>query len=1075
MGWLRAGGGLLATFGAVGPLACSRPTTLEPGDEVDEAIDGFPCPSLGQAGFETVDYAATEYLEGYVDRLSYGPSDDIRVFASGRLIGKNAPLVTAAYYRLDSAKPTSTPGTLVWSADATVDAQPIPLDASHCGARWHDTPGLGLTADQRASVGFTSGLYAIELTFRGFDASALGVQERFAHRFWIPFVVRPASPSATSIIVVASTNTWQAYNAWPYAPLSATSANMAYAPGLGPAFNGDPKSGHSYYEPVYGTDWGACKPPLPYPNPQLGPMYDYPGAPDTWRVPPFCGADGALRWGTIVNVLRPNPSADPGIDVTYRDLWCGVDGCQTKTHLNGLGALHTVPAEREGLDWLYRQATADPSLAFSMIADSDDAVVRSLDASRVRTLVVQGHSEYWTDGMRTAIDGYLRRGGHLLKMSGGTGQWAVDYVGPQPPCGDAPGCGQMRTRKADAPDRRMYQRCDSDHFELTLPTSSVIGTSINNNSFNREVTAYFRAGWGGASHWALRRAGLRKDEVFGWNNGSGSDFEVGDPKEKTKQFAFGWEADAPPSNGTSDDESTVFLARAASALDDSVVLYPDGTPAYGITYTGKPHGGAVLGGNSINFTAALDAQVQDGHGKFSDSEPAFTSLVAGVLRRFNRPLPTSTDDVTGMSASDDDFISDFFCRGTGAISGTTYVAAMRLDGVAHPIPNRATPWTGGGDAHVRWCDAPNDVFGLGDFDGDRRKDSYCFHSGTGTVDVALSNGASAFIPTNASHGGAHWISNLACSGRGATLAVGDVDGDGRDDLVCHDGRGHGAFNGYTWVVRAFSRSEGLGFHGLERWQEGRPRTQDSFCPHPDDQFGLADFDGDGLADAWCFDVFGGRAYVALSMGSARAGGFVDPYNAAITPWLGANDPWCAGSPSSVDFGTGDFNADGFADFYCHELASGAFYVVMGRGEYRDLGYVPPNQPRGGFRYVWAENGMLGDPIGTACSGALVIGDYDGDGRSDVACHEGATTLVQYVGTTVTDGANAWGDYRCCSRPTQHLCDRLSTLPDYAQVRWRLGPPHMAISSWCGSPFVFGTSSGRGRDDPDQTPAVTSGR
>jgi hypothetical protein len=778
------------------PLACNRAAD-ERGAEIEQSFEGvIPCPAPGQPGFATVDYAAPKYLEGYVDQISYGPNDDIRVFASGRLGSTATPLVRATYYRLDASKPTSNPGTLVWTREAAVSAQPIPLDASHCGARWQESVGLGLSATRRSALGLASGLYAIELKFPGVDVTALGKRERFAHRFWIPFVIRPSDPTSKSVVVVASTNTWQAYNAWPYSALGATSANMRDAFGLGPAFEGDPKAGHSFYEPVYGNVWGACNTPPPYPAPQPGPLYDYPGAKDTWHVPPYCGADGGEKWGAVVNFLRPNPAADPAIDISYRDLWCGVDDCATSTHLNGLGALHTVPAEREGLDWLYRQAALDPSLAFSVIADSDDAIVRGLDAEKVHTLVVQGHSEYWTDAMRTAVDGYVRRGGHLLKLSGGTAEWQVDYVGSQPPCTTS-GCGQMRTRKADPPDARLNQRCDSDHFELSLPTTSVIGTSINNNSFNRSVTAYFRAGWFGNSHWALRGAGLQKDEIFGFNHGNGSDFEVGDPKSKTKQFAFGWEADAPPSNGTPDDESTVMIARATSALDGSVVLYPDGTPAYGITLTGKPHGGAVLGGNSINFTAALDAQMESGAsgGTYVDSEPKFTNLLVQLLRRFNRPVPSADADVTGATSVDPDFFSDFLCRGTGSL----YVAAMRRDGVAQPIPDTATPWIG---ASGSWCGGPADVFGLGDFDGDRRKDAYCNHSDTGTVDVALSNGTSAFTQTRASDGGEHWLEGLSCAGPGLSLVAGDVDGDGRDDLVCHDSHARGPRGGFTQVARA---------------------------------------------------------------------------------------------------------------------------------------------------------------------------------------------------------------------------------------------------------------------------------
>jgi hypothetical protein len=294
-------------------------------------------------------------------------------------------------------------------------------------------------------------------------------------------------------------------------------------------------------------------------------------------------------------------------------------------------------------------------------------------------------------------------------------------------------------------------------------------------------------------------------------------------------------------------------------------------------------------------------------------------------------------------------------------------------------------------------------------------------------------------------------------------------------LVCHDSHARGPRGGFTQVARARTASEGRGFHRPEAWQRGGESVPVPFCRGKSVRFGLADFDGDGRDDAWCFDERGGRTFVALSMGSASAGGFTDPYNAVPTPWLGADGGWCAGAPRSIDFGTGDFNADGFADLYCRDRDTGEFFVAMGRGEYRPAGFVPNGQPTGGFRFVIADDddgGTLGGSLGSTCGGRVSVGDFDGDGRSDVACHDGTTLFVQKMSTTITPGANAWGDYRCCARPTQHLCDALSTMPDYAQVRWRLGAAHAVLRSWCAAPSVFGASDDRSRPDVDETRDTT---
>ena len=424
--------------------------------EAEQAFSQYTCPAAGAPGFTTVPYAAAEYLEGYVDQLSYASTDTIHVYVSGALSGNAYPSVTATYWRLDASKPTTNPGELITTLSGVVTAQQIPVDASHCGARWNETPSFSLTGSQRSSLGFTSGLYAIQLQFYGLSMSGFTKQQIFAHRFWIPFVVRAADPNSSAIAVISATNTWSAYNPWPATSVGATAANMTTDAFTGaPAFNGSFKSGHSYYFPDSPGPWGAC---VPSSTSATGPLYNYPaGSPpspsnapnggDQWYDSPWCGSDSSGTWGNIVNFLRPNPIADPGVEMSYYDLQCGTDNCGGR---GGFGALHTVPAEREGLDWLRRQAAADPTLSYSMLADSDSATVNALDATKVHTLIVQGHNEYWTDAMRTAVDAYVRRGGHLLKTSGDTANWQVDYIGDQPPC-STPGCGQMRTRKADEP------------------------------------------------------------------------------------------------------------------------------------------------------------------------------------------------------------------------------------------------------------------------------------------------------------------------------------------------------------------------------------------------------------------------------------------------------------------------------------------------------------------------------------------------------------------------------------------------------------------------------------------------
>lgn len=287
------------------------------------------------------------------------------------------------------------------------------------------------------------------------------------------------------------------------------------------------------------------------------------------------------------------------------------------------------------------------------------------------------------------------------------------------------------------------------------------------------------------------------------------------------------------------------------------------------------------------------------------------------------------------------------------------------------------------------------------------------------------------------------MTNFYCGGSGITAAAGDVDGDGRADLICHNGSGGGPYNGYTWVARALTASEGLGFHSLEQWQapNASPITQGTFCGFAENVFGLADFDGDGRDDEWCFDHSYGNTYVHLSSGSA-ANGFYDPYNSMVSIWMPS---WCQASLSTVDFGTADFNGDSFADLYCHNRDTAALYVVFGRGEYLSGGFQNSSQPIGGFRMVYASPTSLGGAIGTVCPGQFSVGDFNGDGRSDVLCHDAAgTTRTQFVNYSNTVGANYLGAVNSCESNV------------YSATVWSLSTPATVLSYWCGSPLIFGS-------------------
>ncbi|MET7667649.1 FG-GAP repeat domain-containing protein [Micromonospora luteifusca] len=264
---------------------------------------------------------------------------------------------------------------------------------------------------------------------------------------------------------------------------------------------------------------------------------------------------------------------------------------------------------------------------------------------------------------------------------------------------------------------------------------------------------------------------------------------------------------------------------------------------------------------------------------------------------------------------------------------------------------------------VKW----NDFFSIGgetastgDVDGDGRDDIVTFaHSNTGDVYVALSSGTSFA-------GGGKWHDWFA---PGAEIgAVGDVDGDGRDDIVAftHDGAGD------VYVALSTGTSFGPGL----KWHE-------YFSP-----FGefpaLGDINGDGRDDLITFTQGPASAadvIVALSSGS----GFGAPQKWHDLFAVGAELPR-----------VGDVNGDGRDDivtFTCN--ADADVYAAVSTG----TGFA-------GTTVKWNDFFCLAGEF-------PYLGDVNGDGRDDIIVFtKGATNDVHVglsTGTGFLGGAK-WHDF-----------------------------------------------------------------
>jgi hypothetical protein len=250
----------------------------------------------------------------------------------------------------------------------------------------------------------------------------------------------------------------------------------------------------------------------------------------------------------------------------------------------------------------------------------------------------------------------------------------------------------------------------------------------------------------------------------------------------------------------------------------------------------------------------------------------------------------------------------------------------------------------------------------GDFNGDGRDDIVTFTRGSAAdVYVALSNG-SGFVGT-----GVKWHDYFAVGDE--IPAVGDFNGDGRDDIVTFT-RGPAAD---VYVAL----STGSSFTGTGwKWHD--------YFAAGDEIPAVGDFNGDGRDDIVTF-TRGPAAdvYVALSTGSGFVGTGVK--------W---HDYFAAGSEIPA---VGDFNGDGRDDIVTFTRGSAAdVYVALSTGSNFT-----------GTGWKWHDYFAVGSEIpGT--------GDFNGDGRDDIVTFTRGPAADVYValstGSSFTGTGWKWHDY-----------------------------------------------------------------
>jgi hypothetical protein len=245
-----------------------------------------------------------------------------------------------------------------------------------------------------------------------------------------------------------------------------------------------------------------------------------------------------------------------------------------------------------------------------------------------------------------------------------------------------------------------------------------------------------------------------------------------------------------------------------------------------------------------------------------------------------------------------------------------------------------TTWSGGNNPGT----SVGDRCMSGDFNGDGRTDITCYTGTGGNWATQLSTGNGWSLATwSGGAGPGVPIGNQCMSG--------DFNGDGRTDIACYTGAGG------NWAIQL---STGSGWSSFT-WSGGN---------NPGSSVGDrcmgADFNGDGKTDITCYTGTGGNWATQLSTGNGWS----------LATWGGGAGP---GVPIGNQCMSGDFNGDGKTDIACYTGAAGNWAIQLSTGT-------------GWSSFTWSGGNNPGTSVGDRC----MSGDFNRDGRTDITCYTGAS-------------------------------------------------------------------------------------
>lgn len=196
-----------------------------------------------------------------------------------------------------------------------------------------------------------------------------------------------------------------------------------------------------------------------------------------------------------------------------------------------------------------------------------------------------------------------------------------------------------------------------------------------------------------------------------------------------------------------------------------------------------------------------------------------------------------------------------------------------------------------------FCTGTNDRLYVARMNADARADLLCINTSSGDMFASFASTSGRFTSEA-------WriAQRNFCRTSSERLFVGDVNGDGRDDLVCNN-----ISNGALWVDLA----DGDGKYAGSNWSNTR-----HFCDGSSNQMRIGYFNSDNRADLLCNQADG---TMRVDLSNTNGEFWSDD-------WTRAGRNFCR--TSSERLFVGDANGDGRSDLVCNNVSNGALWVDL---------------------------------------------------------------------------------------------------------------------------------------------------